>query len=101
MAIFGRRGILRDSPDYFPDLVLSGSSARAAPTRGWCARCAKSRLGYLDLHAALQFKHWTMLIGGFAGPNKDVATSLELVRAEFKALAEKGPTQEEVDAAKS
>ena len=42
-----------------------------------------------------------MLIGGFASPNKDVATSLELVRAEFKALAEKGPTQEEVDASKS
>jgi zinc protease len=42
-----------------------------------------------------------VLTGEDSCPNKDVATSLALVRAEFKALAEQGPTQEEVDAAKS
>jgi zinc protease len=61
----------------------------------------KRGLSYWIYTLLFNFKHSTMLIGGFASPNKDVATSLALVRAEFKALAEQGPTQEEVDAAKS
>ena len=102
VAIFGRRGILRDSPDYFPGLVLSqllgGGSSDARLVR---EVREKRGLSYWIYTLLYNFKHSTMLIGGFASPNKDVATSLELVRAEFKSLAEKGPTQEEVDAAKS
>jgi zinc protease len=102
VAIFGRRGIKRDSPDYFPGLVLSqllgGGSSDARLVR---EVREKRGLSYWIYTLLYNFKHSTMLIGGFASPNKDVATSLDLVRAEFKALAENGPTQEEVDAAKS
>ena len=102
VAIFGRRGILRGDPDYFPGLVLvqllGGGSSDARLVR---EIREKRGLSYWIYSLLYNFKHATMLIGGFASPNKDVATSLELVRAEFKALAEKGPTQEEVDASKS
>lgn len=102
VAIFGRRGIKRDSPDYYPGLVLAqllgGGSSDARLVR---EVREKRGLSYWIYTLLFNFKHSTMLIGGFASPNKDVATSLELVRAEFKALAENGPTQEEVDAAKS
>ena len=102
VAIFGRRGIQRTDPDYFPGLVLSqllgGGSSDARLVR---EVREKRGLSYWIYTLLYNFKHSTMLIGGFASPNKDVATSLELVRAEFKSLAEKGPTQEEVDAAKS
>ena len=102
VAIFGRRGIERSDPDYFPGLVLSqllgGGSSDARLVR---EVREKRGLSYWIYTLLYNFKHATMLIGGFASPNKDVATSLELVRAEFKQLADKGPTQEEVDAAKS
>ena len=102
VTIFGRRGIQRSDPDYFPGLVLSqllgGGSSDARLVR---EVREKRGLSYWIYTLLYNFKHSTMLIGGFASPNKDVATSLELVRAEFKQLAEKGPTQEEVDAAKS
>jgi len=102
VAVFGRRGIDRSDPDYFPALVLSqllgGGSSDARLVR---EVREKRGLTYWIYTLLYNFKHSSMLIGGFASPNKDVATSLELVRAEFKALADAGPTQEEVDAAKS
>ena len=102
VTIFGRRGIERSDPDYFAGLVLSqllgGGSSDARLVR---EVREKRGLSYWIYTLLFNFKHSTMLIGGFASPNKDVATSLALVRAEFKALAEQGPTQEEVDAAKS
>jgi zinc protease len=102
VAVFGRRGIERGDPDYFPALVLSqllgGGSSDARLVR---EVREKRGLTYWIYTLLYNFKHSSMLIGGFASPNKDVATSLELVRAEFKALADEGPTQEEVDAAKS
>ena len=102
VAVFGRRGIDRSDPDYFPALVLSqllgGGSSDARLVR---EVREKRGLTYWIYTLLYNFKHASMLIGGFASPNKDVATSLDLVRAEFKALAEQGPTQEEVDAAKS
>ena len=102
VTIFGRRGIERSDSDYFPGLVLSqllgGGSSDARLVR---EVREKRGLSYWIYTLLYNFKHSSMLIGGFASPNKDVATSLELVRAEFKALAEQGPTQEEVEAAKS
>jgi zinc protease len=102
VTIFGRRGIDRTDPDYFPGLVLAqllgGGSSDARLVR---EVREKRGLTYWIYTLLYNFKHSSMLIGGFASPNKDVATSLELVRAEFKALAEQGPTQEEVEAAKS
>jgi zinc protease len=102
VTIFGRRGIQRSDPDYYAGLVLSqllgGGSSDARLVR---EVREKRGLSYWIYTLLYNFKHSTMLIGGFASPNKDVATSLELVRAEFKALSEKGPTQEEVDASKS
>ena len=102
VTIFGKRGLMRNDPDYYAGLVLSqllgGGSSDARLVR---EVREKRGLTYWIYTLLYNFKHANMLIGGFASPNKDVATSLELVRAEFKALADKGPNQEEVDAAKS
>jgi len=102
VTIFGRRGIERSSPDYFPGLVLSqlvgGGSSDARLVR---EVREKRGLTYWIYTLLYNFRHSTMLIGGFASPNKDVKTSLELVKAEFRQLADKGPSEEEVDAAKS
>jgi zinc protease len=102
VTIFGRRGIERSSPDYFPGLVLAqlvgGGSSDARLVR---EVREKRGLTYWIYTLLYNFRHSNMLIGGFASPNKDVKTSLDLVKAEFRELAEKGPSEEEVEAAKS
>ena len=81
VTIFGRRGIERNDPDYYPGLVLSqligGGSSDARLVR---EVREKRGLTYWIYTLLYNFKHATMLIGGFASPNKDVATSLDLVK---------------------
>jgi zinc protease len=100
--VFGRRGIARNDPDYMPALVLvqilGGGSSEARLVREVREKRGLAYWVYSILHT---FKHASVLIGGVASPNDDIAKSLTLIRDEFKQLAEKGPTQAEVDAAKS
>jgi zinc protease len=102
VAVFGRRGYARNDPDYMPALVLTqilgGGSSEARLVREVREKRGLAYWVYSILHT---FKHASVLIGGVASPNADIGKSLALVRAEFKQLAEKGPTQAEVDAAKS
>jgi zinc protease len=102
VAVFGRRGFARSDPDYMPALVLTqilgGGSSEARLVREVREKRGLAYWVYSLLHT---FRHASVLIGGVASPNADIGKSLDLVRAEFKALAEKGPTQAEVDAAKS
>jgi len=102
VAVFGRRGIARNDPDYMPALVLvqilGGGSSEARLVREVREKRGLAYWVYSILHT---FKHASVLIGGVASPNDDIAKSLTLIRDEFKQLAEKGPTQAEVDAAKS
>ncbi len=102
VAVFGRRGYARNDPDYMPALVLTqilgGGSSEARLVREVREKRGLAYWVYSILHT---FKHASVLIGGVASPNADIGKSLDLVRAEFKQLAEKGPTQAEVDAAKS
>ena len=102
VAIFGRRGIARNDPDYYAGLVLTqilgGGSSEARLVQ---EVREKRGLAYWVYSLLFNFKHASVLIGGVASPNEQVAQSLDLIRSQFKDLAERGPTQQEVDAAKS
>ncbi len=102
VAIFGRRGIARNDPDYMAALVLTqilgGGSSEARLVH---EVREKRGLAYWVYSLLFTFKHASVLIGGVASPNEQVAQSLDLIRSQFKDLAERGPTQHEVDAAKS
>jgi len=102
VAVFGRRGYARNDPDYMAALVLTqilgGGSSEARLVR---EIREKRGLAYWVYSILYTFKHASVLIGGVASPNEAVGKSLALVREQFRELAEKGPTQEEVEAAKS
>ena len=102
VAIFGRRGVARNDPDHFAALVvtqiLGGGSSEARLVQ---EVREKRGLAYWVYALMFNFKHASVLIGGVASPNEQVAQSLDLIRGQFKDLAERGPTQAEVDAAKS
>ena len=53
----------------------------------------KRGLAYWVYALMFNFKHAFVLIGGVASPNEEVAKSLDIIRGQFKALAERGPTQ--------
>jgi zinc protease len=102
VAIFGRQGVARDHPDHMTALVLTqilgGGSSEARLVQ---EVREKRGLAYWVYSILYTFKHASVLIGGVASPNEEVAKSLDLIRSQFKELAEKGPTQKEVDSAKS
>jgi zinc protease len=102
VAIFGRPGVARTDPDYYAALVvtqiLGGGSSEARLVQ---EVREKRGLAYWVYALMFNFKHAAVLIGGVASPNEQVAQSLDLIRGQFKDLAERGPTQAEVDAAKS
>ena len=102
VAIFGRQGVARNHPDHMPALVLTqilgGGSSEARLVQ---EVREKRGLAYWVYSILYTFKHASVLIGGVASPNEEVGKSLELIRSQFKALAENGPTQKEVDSAKS
>jgi zinc protease len=102
VAIFGRQGVPRSHPDHMAALVvtqiLGGGSSEARLVQ---EVREKRGLAYWVYSLLFNFKHASVLIGGVASPNEEVAKSLDLIRNEFKTLAEKGPSQQEVDAAKS
>jgi zinc protease len=102
VAIFGRQGVARSHPDHMPALVLTqilgGGSSEARLVQ---EVREKRGLAYWVYSILYTFKHASVLIGGVASPNEEVGKSLDLIRSQFKDLAERGPTQREVDVAKS
>jgi zinc protease len=102
VAIFGRRGVARNDPDYMTALVLTqilgGGSSEARLVQ---EVREKRGLAYWVYALMFNFKHASVLIGGVASPNEEVAKSLDIIRSQFKELAERGPSQQEVDGAKS
>ena len=102
VAIFGRQGVPRTHPDHMAALVLTqilgGGSSEARLVQ---EVREKRGLAYWVYSLLFTFKHAAVLIGGVASPNEEVGKSLDLIRGQFRELAERGPTQQEVDAAKS
>jgi zinc protease len=102
VVAFGHEGIMRDDPDYYAAYVVNyilgggGFSSRLyreiREKRG-LAYSVYSYLSPLD-HAAL-------IVGGVATQNGRVSQSLDLIRVEWRRMAEDGPSEAEVQDAKT
>jgi zinc protease len=70
-------------------------------SRLWEEVREKRGLAY-SIHAGLHpFKHASIFAGGVATKNEEIGRSLDVIRAELKRIADDGPTQQELDNAKS
>ncbi len=101
-AIFGHAGIRRDDPDYYAarvvNYVLGGGSFAS---RLYEEVREKRGLAY-SVYSYLQpLDHGAMILGGVATQNGRVGESLDLIRTEWKRMAESGPTEEELKDAKT
>ena len=99
---FGHAGIKRDDPDYYAAYVVNyvlgggGFSSRLYEEVREKRGLAYSVYAYLN-----PLDHAALVAGGVATQNARVATSLELIRAEWQRMAEAGPSAAELAAAKT
>ncbi|TPE52186.1 M16 family metallopeptidase [Amaricoccus solimangrovi] len=101
IVFFGQHGLDRDDPDFIPafvmDYILGGGglgsrlSTEVREKRGLTYGINTMLVPY-DLGA--------LYMGHFASANDRVAQAVELVRAEWKRMAEGGVTEAELEAAK-
>lgn len=101
VAIFGQEGILRDDPDFIPAYVMNyilgggGFSSRLTEEVREKRGLSYSVYSYLN-----PLDREGLILGGVATANESMATSLEVIRAEWRRMAEGGVTAEELDKAK-
>lgn len=101
VVVLGQQGIARDDADYYAAYVVNyilgggGFSSRLVEEVREKRGLAYSVYAYLA-----PFDHGSMIAGGTATQNARVGESLDLIRQEWRRMAEQGPSAEELDAAK-
>jgi zinc protease len=102
VALFGQRGMDRDHPDFFAAFILNQILGGA----GFEARLMeevreKRGLTYGIYTFLLPRDHAELMMGQVASDNATVAEAIEVIRAEWRRMAEEGVTEEELAAAKT
>lgn len=102
VAIFGRPGVARDDPDFFPAYVMNyilgggGLTSRLTEEVREKRGLAYSVYSYLaDMDAA------DLYMGGVQTANERIAESLDVIRNEWAKMAENGATKDELEKAKT
>ncbi|WP_299436441.1 pitrilysin family protein [uncultured Rhodospira sp.] len=102
VAMFGHGGIARSDPDWYAAYVVNyilgggGFSSRLMEEVREKRGLAYSVYSYL-----VPMDHAALWIGGVATANARVGESLDLVKAEWRRMAEEGPTAEDLADAKT
>ncbi|MEX5727688.1 zinc protease [Rhodovulum iodosum] len=102
VAVFAQPGIERDDPDFFAAFVLNQALGGA----GYGSRLneevrEKRGLTYGVYSYLMPMDHAALVIGQVASANGRVAEAIEVIRAEWRRVAEEGITAEELDEVKT
>ncbi len=102
VVVFGHGGIKRDHPDWYTAYVMfrilggGGFSSRLTEEVREKRGLAYSVYAYLN-----PFDHAGLIMGGVATANARVGKSLEIIRAEWRRMAEGGVSETELATAKT
>lgn len=101
VALFGHEGILRDDPDFIPAYVMNYILGGG----GFASRLTvevreKRGLSYSVYSYLNPLDREGLVLGGVATANAAMKTSLDVIREEWRRMAEDGVTEEELDKAK-
>jgi zinc protease len=102
VAVFGHGGVLRKDPDFIGAYMLNyiigggGFNSRLMEQVREKRGLAYSVSSYLS-----PYDRTGLILGNVATKNEAIDQSLEVIRAEFKRMAEEGPTEKELIDAKS
>ncbi len=102
VAIFGDAGIARDDPDFFAAFVMNHILGGAGFESRLMTEVREKRGLTYGIGSYLVPKDYAALImGQVASSNDKIAESIEVIRAEWRKMAEEGVTEEELSAAKT
>ena len=102
VVIFGEAGIKRDDPDFYAAYVVNhilgggGFSSRLTEEIR-----VKRGLAYSIYSGLDPLQHTGIILGSVATENKNVAQSIDLIRSEWRRMREEGPTERELQDAKT
>lgn len=101
-VIFGGIGLMRDDPDFIPAFVLNHMLGGSAFSSRLFKEVREKRgLAYSVYSHLAPLDHAALILGGTATKNDRAAESIELIRAEYLKLLTDGPSEAELDDAKS
>ncbi len=102
IVAFGHAGIARDDPDYYVAYVVNYILGGGGFSSRLYAEVREKRGLAYSVYAYLNpLDRAALVMGGVATQNERVAESLELIRAEWRRMAEEGPSETELHDAKT
>lgn len=102
IVAFGQIGLKRDDPDWYAALVLNDILGGGG-FRGRLMNEIREKRGlaYGVSTALVPYRHAGLILGNVATENGRVGETIALVRAEWQRMRDLGPTEAELDAAKT
>jgi zinc protease len=99
---FGQAGLKRDDPDWYAARLLNDILGGGG-FRGRLMKEIREKRGlaYGVSTALVSFRHAALILGNVATENARVAQSIDLIRAEWRRMRDDGPSEAELDDAKS
>lgn len=102
IIIFGHGGILRRDPDFIPAYIMSEILGGGGFGSRLTTEVREKRgLTYGIGAGFMPLERVGLFIGSLSTRNDKAGEAMELVKAEFRRMAEEGPTQQELDEAKT
>lgn len=102
VAMFGRNSMGRKDDDFMPAFVLNHILGGGGFASKLMEEVREKRgLAYSVYSYINPFENSSVLVGTVATKNESMGTSLDVIRAEISKMADTGPTQEDLDNAKS
>ena len=102
VVVFGHGGIKRDDPEYYAAYTVNyilGGGGFASRLYGEVRE--KRGLAYSVYSYLSPMDHSALVLGGVGTENSRVGQSLDVIRSEWRRMAEQGPTAQELDDAKT
>ena len=101
VAVFGLGAMERRDPDFIPTFVLNHILGGGGFASKLMEEVREKRgLAYSVYTYVYPYQHTSIFSGSVATRNEAIGESLDVIREEFKQMAENGPTQTELDNAK-
>ena len=102
VAVFGHAGPLRKDPDFMPDFMVNYIMGGGGFNSRLMEQVREKRgLAYSVYTYLSTYDRSGVMLGNVATKNDAIYKSLDVIRAEFKRMADEGPTEKELADAKS
>lgn len=102
VAVFGLGAMARKHPDFMTAFVINHILGGGGFSAKLMEEVREKRGLAYSVYTYIQpFQHTSILAGSVATKNESMAESLDIIRAELKKMADAGPTQDDLDSAKS